>query len=174
MISGNFNLSVAFLLIATSIDFMDGALARKHGLCRDFGRYLDGFIDTVTYLLAPSLLVYLLGFDSWYHMAILAAFVGSGIVRLSVFNQIGNTKTSSGVSAYLGMPVFWSLFGLATFQAFSWYVDTEDLFPFYALFLIIFTFLMQYRANFFKFQDWRLVSGSLALAAVVFAIRSLV
>lgn len=173
MLAGRFDLSVAFLLAATSIDFMDGAFARKYGLCRDFGRYLDGFIDVVTYLVAPSLLVYLRGFDTWYYMTTLAIFVGSGIVRLSVFNQIGNTKTTSGTLAYLGMPVFWSTFALAALQALTWYTDTLVLFPVYAFFLLMFSFFMQYRANFYKFQDWRLVSGFLTLAAMVFAFRPL-
>lgn len=107
-IQGDFYLAMSVLYIAMLADAMDGILARKLGLERDFGRYLDGFMDVLIYLVSPSILLYCSGFNGYLSLFLLA-MIAFGCIRLSVFNQIGNIEESDGLS-YLGMPVFWSVF----------------------------------------------------------------
>ena len=46
----HFHLAMALLFVAMGCDGLDGLLARKWGLARNFGRYLDGFMDVLIYL----------------------------------------------------------------------------------------------------------------------------
>ncbi|MEM6406134.1 MAG: CDP-alcohol phosphatidyltransferase family protein, partial [Pseudomonadota bacterium] len=108
-----FSFALACLFSAMLVDALDGIWARKRKVTRAFGRYLDGFVDQLDYLLVPSVFLYFWGFDHFFYIIILLLFIMSGIVRLSVFNEIGNI-TQCGKSSYLGMPVFWSLFIAAT------------------------------------------------------------
>jgi CDP-diacylglycerol--serine O-phosphatidyltransferase len=171
MLGGRFELSLSALLIAMALDFVDGAMARKYDLCRDFGRYLDGFIDTVDYLVAPALFLYMRGFNEWFYLFVLFIFIAAGFVRLSVFNEIGNIVTASGASGYLGLPVYWSLFILAVFQAASWVFDVQQLLTIVAIVLIVMSVLMVYRVSFFKFQSWQGVCAFSAVCALGFAVR---
>lgn len=173
MLAGKSDLSLSLLLVAMSIDFIDGALARKYNLCRDFGRYLDGFIDIIDYLIAPTLFLYLRGFDTGLYMAIMFMFVAAGVIRLSVFNEVGHTRDADGAAAYLGMPVFWSLFVLATFQALNWYVATRWLFPVLSVVLLAQAILMVYRKTFLKFKNGGLVCALTLVVALAFAARGL-
>ena len=107
-LAGYLMLATALLYLAMLADAMDGILARKLGVERDFGRYLDGFMDVLIYLTGPSIIFYLSGFNGWMSV-FLMTMIACGCIRLSVFNQIGNIQESDGLS-YLGMPVFWSVF----------------------------------------------------------------
>ncbi|MCG8670827.1 MAG: CDP-alcohol phosphatidyltransferase family protein [Pseudomonadales bacterium] len=110
---GYYYLGISVLFIAMLADAMDGILARKYGLERDFGKYLDGFMDVLIYLVSPGILLYESGFDGVYIVFIMSMLT-FGCIRLSVFNQIGNIEESNGLS-YLGMPVFWSVFIVAIY-----------------------------------------------------------
>ncbi|PIE40834.1 MAG: CDP-diacylglycerol--serine O-phosphatidyltransferase [Gammaproteobacteria bacterium] len=107
-LDGKFFLAMSVLYIAMLADALDGLLARKYGLERDFGRYLDSFMDVLIYLVSPAMLAYCAGYNGYYPVLLLL-MIGFGCVRLAVFNQIGNIQESNGLS-YLGMPVFWSIF----------------------------------------------------------------
>src|ERR1700719_482968 len=61
--SRNPDLSMALLIVAMILDFLDGPLARRLSLGREFGRYLDSFVDVVIYLLGPAVFLYIGGFD---------------------------------------------------------------------------------------------------------------
>lgn len=65
---GQVYLGIALLFLAMLGDALDGILARKFGLERAFGRYLDGFMDVLIYLVSPALLFWQLGFDGAYGM----------------------------------------------------------------------------------------------------------
>ena len=107
--------ALALLFLAMTADALDGLLARRWGLTREFGRYLDGFMDVLIYLVSPALILLQWGFDGAYAVA-LVTMVAAGCIRLSVFNQTGNIEDASKGSArpaYLGMPVFWSLLIIA-------------------------------------------------------------
>src|SRR3990167_4956779 len=70
----HFNLAMALLFVAMGCDGLDGMLARKWGLARNFGRYLDGFMDVLIYLVSPALLAYQSGFNGAWGLFILAGY----------------------------------------------------------------------------------------------------
>lgn len=110
-LSGALWLSISLLYLAMLADALDGKLARWLGCERPFGRYLDGFCDLLLYLVAPALIFYLSGYRGGSAF-FLALMVVCGALRLSRFNESGNI-THHAALAYLGMPVFWSLFILS-------------------------------------------------------------
>lgn len=109
-LSGAVWLSISLLYLAMLADALDGKLARWLGCERPFGRYLDGFCDLLLYLVAPALIFYLSGYRGGAFFLVL--MVVCGALRLSRFNESGNI-THNAALAYLGMPVFWSLFILS-------------------------------------------------------------
>ncbi len=105
-LSGQFDFAIAALFVAAAFDFMDGPVARAMDITRDFGRYLDGFVDTVIYLLTPAVFLYLRGWNEPGYLAVLLLLIGCGFVRLSVFNQVGNVRSTAGAPAYLDLRRF--------------------------------------------------------------------
>ncbi len=168
-IAGKFSFSLSFLYIAMLTDAFDGIMARKFKTERNFGRYLDGFVDVFDYLLAPSIFLYCWGFNEWYSI-VLIVFMMSGVVRLSVFNDIGNISDEETGLSYLGMPVFWSVFFLGFIYIAGWSVDTEVLYPVIAVIFSLFAFLMVYNSAFYKFKDWRVMLLVLVSFSVLFAL----
>ena len=116
VVFGRLYYGMAVLLIAMLFDACDGIVARKFGWEGPFGRYLDGFVDAFNYLGLPSVILWTMGLGKsshWYlQIAVLFIFIALGLIRLSVFNMIGNIKVCGGLS-YLGLPVFWSHFLVA-------------------------------------------------------------
>ncbi|MFP5429478.1 MAG: CDP-alcohol phosphatidyltransferase family protein [Gammaproteobacteria bacterium] len=150
-LKGHYHLATAILFIAMLGDALDGMLARRLGLVRHFGRYLDGFMDVLIYLVAPSLIFYLHGFDGPWS-AFLLLMIACGCTRLAVFNDIGNIQEEKGL-AYLGMPVFWSIFMLAGYLLLATLnVPATWLHPILAITLVAFSHAMVRRKPFFKFS----------------------
>lgn len=166
-----FFLGTALLFLAMLGDALDGMLARRLGLVRNFGRYLDGFMDVLIYLVAPALGAYLMGFDGPWSLFLLAMLM-AGCTRLAVFNDIGNLQEDSGL-AYLGMPVFWSVFGLAGFQLLAFVLPTAALFPALALALALFSLAMLWHRPFFKFSKLSHILGLTLGGAVLFLVLHL-
>jgi len=81
--------ALALLYLAMTADALDGMLARRWHLTRNFGRYLDGFMDVLIYLLTPALIVMQWGFTGAWLIP-LGLMVGCGCIRLAVFNESGN------------------------------------------------------------------------------------
>lgn len=150
-LEGYLYFATSLLYIAMLADAYDGILAREYGLERSFGRYLDGFMDVLIYLVAPSLIWYLSGFSGIYGI-FLVAMIAAGCIRLSVFNEVGNIEESDGLS-YLGMPVFWSVFILGIGKLLSLWIPDELLFVLLSITLTVFSYCMLYRARFFKFKS---------------------
>lgn len=163
-----FFLGTALLFLAMLGDALDGMLARRLGLVRNFGRYLDGFMDVLIYLVAPALGAYLMGFDGPWSVFLLAMLM-AGCTRLAVFNDIGNLQEESGL-AYLGMPVFWSVFGLAGFQLLAFVLPTAALFPVLALALALFSLAMLWHRPFFKFSKLSHIVGLTLGGAALFLV----
>lgn len=166
-----FFLGTALLFLAMLGDALDGMLARRFGLVRNFGRYLDGFMDVLIYLVAPALGAYLMGFDGPWSLFLLAMLM-AGCTRLAVFNDIGNLQEDSGL-AYLGMPVFWSVFGLAGFQLLAFVLPTAAQFPALALALALFSLAMLWHRPFFKFSKLSHILGLTLGGAVLFLVLHL-
>jgi Phosphatidylserine synthase len=156
-ISGKFSFALSVLFLAMLVDAFDGIFARKFGTERNFGRYLDGFIDVFDYLAAPAVFLYCWGFNAWYYVAILILFMTSGVVRLSVFNEIGNIKDEEAGLSYLGMPVFWSVLFLGPLYLLSWFIDTALFMPVIAAIFALYAFLMIYNRRFHKFKNWKVM-----------------
>ncbi|QUM89818.1 CDP-archaeol synthase [Moritella sp. 36] len=150
-IDGRPYFAMVLLFIAMIADALDGILARKWGLERDFGRYLDGFMDMQIYLITPGVVMYQWGFDGYWSLFIMA-MITSGSVRLAAFNQTGNIKEENGLS-YLGMPVFWSIFILSAAFVIERLLGSFSAYISLAVGLSLFSYYMVVRKPFFKFKS---------------------
>lgn len=167
----HFHLAMALLFIAMGCDGLDGMLARKWGLARNFGRYLDGFMDVLIYLVSPALLAYQSGFNGAWGLFLMLT-IGCGCVRLAVFNEIGNIE-DAGRSRYLGMPVFWSLFILAGYQLLLLQLPLLLCNSLLALALLVFSVLMVSRQPFFKFTSLLQILALTCGGAILFLLLDL-
>lgn len=166
-----FALGTALLFLAMLGDALDGILARKLGLVRHFGRYLDGFMDVLIYLVAPALGWYLMGVDGPWSLGLLA-MLAAGCVRLAVFNDIGNVESAAGGLAYLGMPVFWSVFLLAGFQLLERVLPRPASLVLLTLALLAFSVAMLWHRPFFKFRRlWQILALTLGGATLFLALH---
>lgn len=163
-------LATAVLFIAMLADALDGIWARRRGVLREFGRYLDGFMDVLVYLVAPALIWHHTLLTGWSAL-LLPLMVASGCIRLAVFNQAGTTETATGKPAYVGMPVFWSLFFLGGSLLLNTFLPTSIVSLLLMLLLPAFSFAMLWNRPFFKFTAlWQiliLTLGGATLLAVL-------
>jgi phosphatidylserine synthase len=158
-IDGHLYFAMTLLFLAMTADALDGMLARKWGLEREFGRYLDGFMDVLIYLVVPSIIMLQWQFDGYWSIFILL-MIACGCIRLSVFNQVGNVEdTQSGSTtnekklAYKGMPVFWSVFILAATMILEKVIGLTFSHILLAISLTVFSFYMIVDKAFFKFSS---------------------
>ena len=161
-------LATSLLFLAMCADALDGMLARKWGLTRNFGRYLDGFMDVLIYLVSPAVVVYQTGFDGFWGLVLLLV-IGAGCVRLAVFNETGNIESESGLR-YLGMPVFWSVFIIAAYQLALLVWEPLLCRVLLSLTLVAFAFCMVIRLPFFKFSSLLQILALTLGGAAVFMI----
>ncbi|MBK5145187.1 CDP-alcohol phosphatidyltransferase family protein [Budviciaceae bacterium BWR-B9] len=143
-------LSVSWLFLAMLADALDGIWARRNKLVRAFGRYLDGFMDQLIYLISPAVVLYLSGFDGYWSLFLLL-MIACGSIRLSVFNEVGNIEGGSGLS-YLGMPVFWSLFILSAYLLLRFVLSPLPGYLLLSTTLFLFSMAMLWRRPFYKFK----------------------
>ncbi len=98
------------ILIAVALDGLDGLAARRFGSKHNRGQYLDSFSDTISFCIAPALLVYGVFYSgtrgsAWTDPMNALAVVAStliacfGVLRLARFVQMDYTKES-----FLGFP----------------------------------------------------------------------
>jgi CDP-diacylglycerol--serine O-phosphatidyltransferase len=158
-IDGHLYFAMTLLFLAMTADALDGMLARKWGLEREFGRYLDGFMDVLIYLVVPSIIMLQWQFDGYWSIFILL-MIACGCIRLSVFNQVGNVEGTQSDSttnekklAYKGMPVFWSVFILAATMILEKVVGLTFSHILLAISLTVFSFYMIVDKAFFKFSS---------------------
>lgn len=170
ILSGRLELALALLYLAVISDAFDGILARKYGLTRDFGRYLDGFVDTVDYLIAPSLFLYVMGFDLFWQGMLLLTLVCCGFIRLSVFNEIGNLKDEDNGLSYLGAPVFWSTLLLGPIYIAVVAVGEDIIFAVLSFAIPLFSIMMLHNGRYHKFKDPKRMLVALLLMSAMFFI----
>lgn len=170
IVHGKLSFALSALYLAVILDALDGILARKFGLERDFGRYLDGFVDMLDYLIAPGLFLYVWGFDSWFQCLVILVFVICGIIRLSVFNEIGNIKNDQDQLAYKGMPVFWSLLILGSLYLLHFIAGKGLTFPLAAVSFMAFSFYMVLDRPFYKFKSFRNILAFVLSLSAIFVI----
>jgi CDP-diacylglycerol---serine O-phosphatidyltransferase len=173
VLAGEFEFALSLLFAAMLIDAFDGIFARKYQLTREFGRYLDGFVDVMDYLAVPALFLYRWGFDTWYYGLILMSLILCGVVRLAVFNEIGNIKNAKAELAYRGMPVFWSVLFLGIAFILSWFIAKAVLFWMVAVAYAAFAALMVYDRSFYKFKNPKFILVIVVSATVLFAVMGI-
>ena len=85
-----FHAAIWFILAACVFDVLDGRLARLGGQDSPFGREFDSLADTVSFGVAPALLVYKIVLDEFRQLGMLIAFLylACGALRLARFNCI--------------------------------------------------------------------------------------
>ncbi len=168
MLAQQLEYAISLLYLAVITDAFDGVLARKYGLTRDFGRYLDGFVDAIDYLIAPAIFLYVWGFDTWWQSLLLYVFVCCGFIRLSVFNEIGNIKSEDNGLSYLGAPVFWSVLVLGPVYLLSMLLGEAIVFYLLAVAVPVFSFLMLHNGPYMKFKNPKIMLVSLLAMAALF------
>ena len=168
MLAGKMEFALGVLYIAVIADAFDGILARKLGLVRDFGRYLDGFVDTLDYLVAPTLFLYLLGFNGVWQSLILIIFVCCGFIRLSVFNEVGNIEDENDGLSYLGAPVFWSTLVLGPIYCLSLLFGKPVLLGILMLLIPAFSLMMLHNGRYYKFKNPKIILLSLLAMSIGF------
>ena len=154
-------------------DAFDGIVARKYGWESLFGRYLDGFVDAFNYLVLPSVILWSMGLErqGFYgilQLAVFFIFTALGIMRLSIFNVIGNIKVCGG-RAYLGLPVFWSQFLVALLFLLKGLVSHHVWVVITNLSLLLMGGCFIINKPFWKPKNLLLIVGVIGLLAGVFA-----
>lgn len=87
-INGFYLLSATAIILAGVFDFFDGRVARWLKRTSSFGVELDSLADTVSFVIAPTTLIYLTFLKnlSYFGLFICGVAVVCGIVRLAKFN----------------------------------------------------------------------------------------
>jgi phosphatidylserine synthase len=156
--------ALASLYLACWCDALDGWYARRTQTQRTFGAHLDTNVDVLTHLFTPALYFYLNGLNHPFAIVILGLVIGSGVIRLAVFNETG-TIIHAGHSAYQGLPVFWF-----PFLAGAHFLLTAQL-PWawvngcFALLCTVFAALMLYRKP--RFKPKSMIKIALTLSACI-------
>ena len=106
VIGTRFFVSLGFFLVSITLgtDLLDGYIARKTGTVNKFGKELDSLSDSLTFGIAPSILIYQ-GFRNgtiYDYILIIGCVCFSlcAILRLARFNVI--TEERPG---YIGLPM---------------------------------------------------------------------
>jgi len=139
---GRLEYALAFMFVAMLTDSLNVFFTRLFKLERLFGRYLDGFINFMIYVIAPVVFLYYFGFERLKIVWILLLFGACAVVRLSVYDQIGDIKTGKNEFAYLGMPVFWSHFIVTAFYGLSYLIKGDLVVYLAAAVMFLSSFLM--------------------------------
>lgn len=145
--SDDFDMALVMIVLAAVFDFLDGLAARVFHAYSDLGKELDSLADTVSFGLAPSLILYnyLAGFTSGIHPYVcyipllIAAF---SALRLAKFNL--DTRQSE---SFLGLPVPASALFAASLAAFAGHYE--------------------HIANTFLANNWVIPSVSIILSALL-------
>src|ERR1017187_6549879 len=60
---GRLEYALAFMFMAMLVDSLDGVFIKLFKTERFFGRYMDGFIDFLVFLISPAVFFYYFGFE---------------------------------------------------------------------------------------------------------------
>ena len=107
-VRGHTLVSLMFIALAAMADMLDGKVARHTTGPSDFGADLDSLADTVSFALAPAILLY---FSLPYHdlptTVVSLVFLSSGILRLARWDmmRLFEKKYPQKRGVYSGMPV---------------------------------------------------------------------
>ncbi|HIE64519.1 MAG: CDP-diacylglycerol--serine O-phosphatidyltransferase [Nitrospira sp.] len=102
--NGHFSTAATAILIATVFDMLDGKLARLTNTTSRFGLEYDSLSDLVSFGVAPALLAYSWGLQSYGRLGWVAVFlfIVCGALRLARFNVQVSGPESKG---FIGLPI---------------------------------------------------------------------
>ncbi|MFQ6083370.1 MAG: CDP-diacylglycerol--serine O-phosphatidyltransferase [Candidatus Aminicenantia bacterium] len=105
-LNGKYKLAALWIIIAGILDAWDGILARLTKTTTEFGMQLDSLADTISFGVAPSLLLHFWGLKSlgqtgWVFSFI---FLTSGVLRLARFNVLPSNYQEKKYSIGLSIP----------------------------------------------------------------------
>ena len=85
---GEYEIAAPFIGIAYALDALDGRIARMTGTESDFGVQLDSLADVISFGIAPAVLSYAWGLQSFGRLgwAVGFMFVACAAMRLARFN----------------------------------------------------------------------------------------
>ncbi len=183
-----FHQAIFYILGACIFDLLDGRLARLGGQDSAFGREFDSLADTVSFGVAPALMVYRIVLVDFPRAGWVVAFVYllCGTLRLARFNCIAAEGHGSGPDKnFKGFPIPAAAGVIASITLFMlWWLGEKDheigrwkwVLPFLMLFL---SFMMFSRFSYpsFKGLNWRstrsiprflIIIGVLSLTAMFY------
>jgi CDP-diacylglycerol--serine O-phosphatidyltransferase len=101
---GHIVAAALFIVAASVLDAIDGTLARKLRASSEFGARLDGYVDAISFGVAPAVLLYAaLGQHNSMLGSLLAGLVASfGVLR---FARGCDLENAEGRHAFRGMPI---------------------------------------------------------------------
>lgn len=108
-IKGDFSLASQLILLAMVFDALDGLTARKMNAFSEFGKEFDSFCDSVSFGMAPGLLIYSFltttvnTFPKELIIPLAFIYALAGVVRLVKFNVV--TTASDSKDDFSGMPI---------------------------------------------------------------------
>jgi CDP-diacylglycerol---serine O-phosphatidyltransferase len=105
-IQGNFDLSVAMIVLAAVLDGVDGRLARLLKSSSEIGAELDSLADFLNFGVAPGITLYLWALQDargagWIVVLIYAVCC---VLRLARFNVGSRTTEGRGATDFVGVP----------------------------------------------------------------------
>jgi CDP-diacylglycerol--serine O-phosphatidyltransferase len=149
---GRLENAIAFMFVGMFIDLLGDVFVRTFKMERLFGRFLDGFIEFMVYLIAPAVFFYYFGFERLHIVWILLLYGACGVIRLSVYDQTGDVKLKNDGLAYLGMPVFWSHFIAAAFYGLPLIMQADTVVYLAGIVMFAYGFLMIMNIRFVQFE----------------------
>lgn len=136
---GEFDKAAWLIMAAMVCDVLDGKTARKFNAFSEFGKELDSFCDSISFGLAPGILIYSLLKDlpTLRELALPFSFlfVLCGVLRLVKFNII--TEAAETKADFIGMPIPSAAGLVVTYYLFSTKVFGELKYPTIFFFLVL-------------------------------------
>jgi CDP-diacylglycerol--serine O-phosphatidyltransferase len=99
-LSGQYQQAAIAIGVAVILDGLDGRVARLANVTSDFGVHLDSLADTISFGIAPAILVYSWGLADFGNFARFSSFLFliCGVMRLARFNvQVCDLKQFAGL-----------------------------------------------------------------------------
>ena len=94
------------LIVSGLADLFDGQVARRLRRTEDqkrFGRSMDSLVDACSFGLAPAALLYSIGLNQWFDLALLGFFLCCAVWRLAYFDTVG-METTGSAGCFVGLP----------------------------------------------------------------------
>ncbi len=156
-LEGSFLYACLAVLASFVCDGLDGKVARATNTVSRFGVEFDSLADLVAFGVAPSIMVYLWGLQSFGRLGWLAGFlfVACGAMRLARFNVQVDTV---GTSHFVGLPIpaaACTIVATILFAEFIGFAVPDNFVP---VIILVFglSFLMVSRVPYLSLKDMRL------------------